>query len=140
VGAWWNLDRERAVQTDADLDSTVPDRNVLPWDVEDDTKGWDRLSLTWQRSKPPPPNVQTADLIMPSGLGTPRMIWRCFLMALIVTALYVWCPLYLVNFFVAISDRLYAGIMAGSPVVLTLLLYFCGVRETKRDRELAARL
>lgn len=136
LGAWWELDRERADQPEGNLHGG-PDPETLPWADEDDTKGWNRLSIN---RTAPRPGLQAGELIMPSGMGSPRMLWMCFLMALIMTVLWVWFPLYLVSFFVGISGRVYAGVMTGSPILATLLLYLCGGRETKRDRQLAARL
>jgi hypothetical protein len=139
VGIWWNLDRERAARPEPNR-TTDPDPSLLPWDADEDTRGWNRISLTWRGSKPPKPNIQAADLIMPSSLGTARSVAMCFLMALMITVLYIWFPMFGVAMFVHIPGSVYGGVMAGSPIALTLLLYVFGSRETKRDREYAARL
>jgi hypothetical protein len=61
-------------------------------------------------------------------------------MALMMTVLYVWTALFFVNVWVPLSGPLYGGVLGGAVVTFTLMLYFFGARETRRDRELASRL
>jgi hypothetical protein len=68
------------------------------------------------------------------------MLRHCFAMALMMSVLYVWTPTTLINVFVPIRGLVYAATMGGSVAVLTLLLYVWGAHETRRDRELAAKL
>ena len=68
------------------------------------------------------------------------MLRHCAVMTVIMTVLYVWIPMTLVNVLAQIRGALYAGLIGGACVALTVALYFWGTLETKRDRELAARL
>ena len=113
------------------------DVDTLQWDP---AKGWNRASISYRSRKSYKPNVRAEDLVMPNGLGNLRMFGTSAAMALMMTALYVWVPLYLVHFFVPMTGPWYPGALAGAFVCLTAFLYFGGARETKRDRELAARL
>ncbi len=107
---------------------------------EDPNKGWNRASIQYRSRRAYKPNVKIDDLVMPSGLGNARMFGTCVLMAGIMTALYVWIPLWFLITFVPISGLTYALTMGLSYVVILGLLYFGGSRETRRDRELARRL
>ena len=102
--------------------------------------GWDRASISYRSRKSYKPDIRAEDLVMPNGLGNLRMFGMCVAMALMMTALYVWVPLYLVDFFVPMTGMWYPATLAGAFVLLTAFLYFGGARETHRDRELAARL
>ena len=104
------------------------------------TKGWNRASLSFRSRKGYRPNVRTEDLLMPSGLGGLRMLMLCVPMAAMMTFLYVWTLLMIVNFFVPVGATVYAAMVGGGAVLILLLLYFFGTRETRRDRELARRL
>jgi hypothetical protein len=104
---------------------------------DEDSKGWNRLSITRKSGRPP---LTPEDLLLPSGLGGRRMFVECAGMALISTALYVWVPAMLVNFFVPVSGLVLVSILAGAFFVLTVGLYLWGTVETQRDRELASRL
>ena len=103
-------------------------------------KGWNRASIVFWSRKPYRPAVRAEDLLLPSGLGSLRMLRMCVAMGLMMTLLYVWTALLLVNVFVPLSGAVYGGVIAGAAIGLSLLLYVLGVRETRRDRELAARL
>jgi len=103
----------------------------------DDTKGWNRLSIT-RKSGPPP--LRPEDLLLPGGLGNLRMLVSCTGMSLLATILYVWVPLMLVNFFVPITGVVLVAVLGGAFLALTLGLYLWGTIETQRDRELAGRL
>jgi hypothetical protein len=107
---------------------------------EDPYKGWNRASIQFRSRKPYKPNIRAEDLVMPNGLGNLRMFGMCVAMALMMTVLYVWVPLYMVHFFVPMTGVWYSGAVGCAFVGLTALLYFGGARETRRDRELAARL
>jgi hypothetical protein len=106
------------------------------WSGED-TKGWNRLSITRKSGGPP---LTPDDLLLPSGLGSRRMFVQCAGMALLSTALYVWVPAMLVNFFVPVSGLVMVAILAGAFFVMTVGLYLWGTVETQRDRELGSRL
>jgi hypothetical protein len=103
-------------------------------------KGWNRASIGFWSRKPYRPNVGPDDLLMPNGLGNLRMLGTCAAMALIITVLYVWAPLFFLNVFVPLGGIVYGATLGGALVALTLFLYLMGTRETRRDRELAARL
>jgi len=106
---------------------------------ENPSYGWNRASVQYRSRrgvKPVTPN----DLIMPSGLGNLRMFGTCAAMGGIISVLYVWIPLIVLNVFVPISSLTYAAVMSTALVGITLFMYFAGARETRRDRELATRL
>jgi hypothetical protein len=102
--------------------------------------GWNRASVQYRSSKLRKPDVRVEDLLMPNGLGTMQMLRSCVLMAGMMTVLYVWIPLWIVITFVPISSLTYALTLGLAFLSITLLLYFGGTRETRRDRELASRL
>jgi hypothetical protein len=104
------------------------------------TRGWNRASVQYRSQKLRKPDVKLEDLILPNGLGNGRMLWTCFLMAGMMTLLYVWIPLIFLNVFVPLSGVTYAAAMGGGVLVITAILYAAGSRETRRERELAARL
>ena len=106
------------------------------WSGED-TKGWNRLSITRKSGRPP---LTPEDLLLPGGLGSRRMLVECTGMAVLVTFLYVWVPTMLVNFFVPVSGLVLVAILVGAFLVLTVGLYLWGTVETQRDRELGSRL
>ena len=103
-------------------------------------KGWNRASLAFWSRKGYRPAVRAEDLIMPSGRGSLRMLMLCVPMALMMTFLYVWTLLMIVNFFVEVGSVVYCAVLGGGLVMILLLLYFGGARETRRDRQLASRL
>jgi hypothetical protein len=107
---------------------------------EDPNYGWNRASLQYRSRKSYKPALSTDDLIMPSGFGSLQMLKLCVGMALMVTLLYVWIPVIVLNVFIPLGGRTYAVIIGGAVIAITLSLYLLGARETKRDRELAARL
>jgi hypothetical protein len=107
---------------------------------EDPNYGWNRASVQYKSRRGHKPPVTADDLIMPNGLGNARMLRTCFLMAGIMTLLYVWIPLMIFNHWVPISGVTYALTLGLALLSITLFLYFAGARETRRDRELAARL
>ena len=104
---------------------------------EDPNYGWNRASVQYRSRRPYRPAVKAQDLVMPSGLGNARMLRTCFLMAGIITVLYVWIPLMFLSVFVPISGLTYAAVLGGFLLGLTTFLYLAGARETRRDRELA---
>jgi hypothetical protein len=106
------------------------------WSGED-TKGWNRLSIT-RRSGPPA--LTPEDLLLPSGVGNLRMLVSCAGMSLLATVLYVWVPLMLVNFFLAITGVVMVAALGGAFLAFTLGLFLWGTIETQRDRELASHL
>jgi hypothetical protein len=107
---------------------------------EDSNYGWNRASIQYRSRGGYTPAIRADDLLMPNGLGSWRLLWRCGAMALMMTVLYVWTALFFVNIWVPLGGRLYGGALGGALITFTLLLYFFGARETRRDRELAARL
>jgi hypothetical protein len=107
---------------------------------ENPNYGWNRASVQSRSRRGMKPPVTPSDLIMPNGLGTPRMLATCVAMAGIISALYVWIPLIFLNVFVPISGLTYSHTLVLAFVGLTLFLYLGGSRETRRDRDLAARL
>jgi hypothetical protein len=107
---------------------------------QDPYKGWNRASIMFWSRKPYRPNVRAEDLILPSGRGNLRMFGMSAAMALIITLLYVWTPLFFLNVWIPLSGAVYGGVLGGAVVALTSFMYFVGARETRRDRDLAARL
>jgi hypothetical protein len=107
---------------------------------EDPNYGWNRASVQYKSRREYKPNMTMQDLVMPNGLGTMRMLRSCVLMGGIMTLLYVWIPLWFLITFVPISGLTYALVLGVAFVGITLLLYFAGGRETRRDRDLASRL
>jgi len=107
---------------------------------EDPNKGWNRASVQYRSRRPYKPSIRAEELLMPNGLGNVRMLGTCLLMAVMMTAMYVWIPLIFLNVFVPISGTTYAAALGGILFGLTVFLYVAGTRETRRDRELATRL
>jgi hypothetical protein len=107
---------------------------------EDPNYGWNRASVQYRSRRSYKPAVKAEDLVMPNGLGTLRMFGTCALMAGIMTLLYVWIPLIFLNTFVPISGLTYALALGLAVLGITTFLYLAGSRETRRDRDLAARL
>jgi peptidoglycan biosynthesis protein MviN/MurJ (putative lipid II flippase) len=107
---------------------------------EDPNKGWNRASIQYKSRRAYKPNLKMEDLVMPNGLGNARMFGTCVLMGGIMTALYVWIPLWFLITFVPISSLTYALVLGVGFCTITLFLYLAGSRETRRDRELARRL
>ena len=107
---------------------------------ENPNYGWNRASIQFKSRRGYKPPVTANDLLMPSGLGNARMLWSCFLMGGAMTILYVWFPLLMAQVFVPISGLTYGIAMGGGFLAITTFLYLAGTRETRRDRELAARL
>lgn len=108
----------------------------IDWDPYE---GWNRASIGFRSRKPYKPAIRAEDLLMPSGFGNLRMLGMCAVMAVAMTLLYVWTPLWLLNFFVPHSGAWYGGVLGGTVVVLTPVLYFLATHETRRDRELASK-
>jgi hypothetical protein len=102
--------------------------------------GWTRASVQYTSRRGYKPPVRMEDLVMPNGLGTARMLWACVLMAGMMTALYVWIPLWFLITFVPISGFTYGLTLGLAFLGILCLLYFGGARETRRDREIATRL
>jgi hypothetical protein len=108
--------------------------------AKDPRRGWNRAVIQYRSAKLRKPNVTIDDLLMPSGLGNFRMLGTCFMMAGIMTVLYVWIPLIFLNVFVPLGGVAYAAALGGSLLGLTAFLYIAGTRESRRERELATRL
>ena len=109
-------------------------------DAKDSRRGWNRAVIQYRSSKLRKPNVTIADLTLPNGLGNFRMFRTCVMMAGIMTVLYIWVPLMVLNFFVALSGPVYVAALGGSLLLLTAFLYLFGTHETRRERDLATRL
>jgi hypothetical protein len=109
-------------------------------DAQDSRRGWNRASIQYRSSKLRQPDVTLADLTLPNGLGNFRMFRTCLMMAGIMTVLYVWVPLMVLNVFVELSGPVYVAALGGSLLLLTAFLYVAGTRETRRERDLATRL
>ena len=107
---------------------------------EDPNYGWNRAIIQYKSRRPYKPVVKAEDLLTPSGLGNFRMLSTCAMIAGIMTVLYVWIPLILLNFFLQVSGVTYATTLAVALLGITAFLYVAGTRETRHDRELAARL
>ena len=107
---------------------------------EDPSYGWNRASIQFRSRRPYTPVVKADDLLMPNGLGNVKMLATCAGMGAIMTVLYAWIPLIFLNVFVPLSGVTYGAAFGGALVGITLFLYLAGTRETRRDRELAARL
>jgi hypothetical protein len=107
---------------------------------ENPNYGWNRASIQYRSRRPYKSSVKAEDLLMPNGLGTFQMLWTCFLMAGMITLMYVWIPLIFVNVWVPFGGTTYAAAVGGILLALTLFLYMAGTRETRRDRDLATRL
>ena len=105
-----------------------------------DRRGWNRAVIQYRSAKLRQPNVTIADLTLPNGLGNLRMLRACVMMAGMMTVLYIWVPLMIVNFFVTLSGPVYVAALGASVLLLAASLYVAGTRETRRERELATRL
>ena len=68
------------------------------------------------------------------------MAGMCLVMAFCAAVLYVWPVLFVLNLAVPLRNHLFSWLFFGAVSVFFLFLYFAGARETRRDRELAARL
>jgi hypothetical protein len=44
---------------------------------EDPNRGWNRASIQFRSRSGYKPAIRADDLLMPSGLGSWRMLWRC---------------------------------------------------------------
>src|ERR1043166_4844193 len=89
----------------------------------DDKLGWHRLSIRATPREPGRPPVRAEDLLLPGGLGNLRMLASCAGMGAISTILYVWVPLMLLNFFVAVRGLVMVAALGGAFVALTVGLY-----------------
>ena len=106
----------------------------------DPYKGWNRASVIRGSRKPYRPNIRADDLLTPSGLGNARMAGMCVVMAICLVLLYIWPVLFVVNLAVPMDGGLFSSILGIFAFAFFVFLYFAGTRETRRDRELAARL
>ena len=68
------------------------------------------------------------------------MAGMCVVMAICLVILYIWPVLFVVNLAAPIDGRLFGSILVVIAFGFFVFLYFAGARETRRDRELAARL
>jgi hypothetical protein len=107
------------------------------WDPYD---GFNRASIVMRSRKPYRPNIRAEDLLTPSGLGNARMAGMCVVMAICLVLLYIWPVLFVVNLAAPMDGRLFGSILGVIAFGFFVFLYFAGTRETRRDRELAARL
>ena len=103
-------------------------------------RGWNRASILFWSRKPYRPGIRREDLLLPKHLEGLRLLGTCVVTAVCITAFAVWAPLFFLSVFIGLDGVLTAGILIGAFVALTLVLYFWVARETRRDRELAARL
>jgi hypothetical protein len=103
-------------------------------------RGWNRASILFWSRKAYRPKIRREDLVLPTHLKGLRLLRTCIVTALCITAFAVWAPLFFLNIFIGLDGGVTAGILLGAVVVLTVVLYFWVARETRRDRELAARL
>jgi hypothetical protein len=101
---------------------------------------WNRASVIFGSRKPRPAKIGPEDLLAPSGLGNVRMTSMCAVMAFCMTVLYFWPVLFFVNFWIPLRRHAYGGLFLAALVGFFLFLYVAGTRETRRDRELAAKL
>jgi hypothetical protein len=107
------------------------------WDPYD---GWNRESVVMWSRKPYRPKIRADDLLTPSGLGNTRMAGMCVVMAVCLVLLYIWPVLFVVNLAVPMDGLVFSSILGAFAFAFFVFLYFAGARETRRDRELAARL
>ena len=103
-------------------------------------RGWNRASITFWSRRAYRPRIRREDLLLPKHLEGLRLLRTCVLTALCITAFAVWAPLFFLNVFIGLNGAVTAGILIGAVAVLTVVLYFWVARETRRDRDLAARL
>jgi hypothetical protein len=115
----------------------MADELAKDWDPYD---GFNRASIVMASRKPYRPNIRAEDLLTPSGLGNFRMAGMCVVMAICMVLLYIWPVLFVVNLAVPMTGLLFSSILGTFAFAFFLFLYFAGTRETRRDRELAARL
>jgi len=106
----------------------------------DPYEGFSRASIVMASRKPYRPNIRAEDLLTPSGLGNVRMAGMCVVMAICCVLLYIWPVLFVVNLAVPMDGLLFVSILGAFAFATFVFLYFAGTRETRRDRELAARL
>ena len=106
----------------------------------DPYKGFSRASIVMSSRKPYRPNIRAEDLLTPSGLGNFRMAGMCVVMAICMVLLYIWPVLFVVNLAAPMDGLLFSSILGTFALAFFVFLYFAGTRETRRDRELAARL
>ena len=107
------------------------------WDPYD---GFNRASIVMRSRKPYRPSIRAEDLLTPSGFGNARMAGMCVGMAICLVLLYIWPVLFVVNLAAPMDGRLFGSILGVIALAFFVFLYFAGTRETRRDRELAARL
>jgi hypothetical protein len=105
------------------------------WDPYD---GWNRESIVMASRKPYRPRIRAEDLLTPSGLGNVRMAGMCVVMAVCLVLPYIWPVLFVVNLAVPMDGLVLSSILGA--FAFFVFFYFAGARETRRDRELAARL
>ena len=98
------------------------DDDMIDAGGKDSRRGWNRAVIQHRSSKLRQPNVTIADLTLPNGLGNFRMFRTCAMMAGIMTVLYVWVPLMVLNVFVHLSGPIYAAALGGSLILLTAFL------------------
>ena len=114
--------------------------DVFDTDEWDPYDGWNRASVVMSSRKPYRPNITANDLLTPQGFGNARMAGMCLVMAFCAAVLYVWPVLFVLNLAVPLRNHLFSWLFFGAVSVFFIFLYFAGTRETRRDRELAARL
>lgn len=114
--------------------------DLFPDDDWDPYNGFNRASVIFWSRKPYHPKPKADDLLTPRGFGNARLAGMCLVMAICMTLLYVWPVLFFVNFWIPLRGHLYGGAFVSAVIAFLLFMYFAGTRETRRDRELAARL
>jgi hypothetical protein len=114
--------------------------DIFSTDNGDPYKGFNRASVIFGSRKAVEPTLRPQDLLTPGGFGNARLAGACAVMALSMALLYVWPILFFVNFWVPLDGQTYIGALVAAMLGFFLFLYFAAARETRRDRELAARL
>jgi hypothetical protein len=105
----------------------------------DPYEGWSRASIVRASRQPYRPKITAEDLLTPSGFGNARMAAMCLVMAVCATLLYIWPVVFVVNLAYPLGHAFNVVLLA-AILAFFVFLYFAGARETRRDRELAARL
>ena len=116
--------------------SSMADVFEKDWDPY---KGFSRASIVMSSRKPYRPSIRAEDLLTPSGLGNFRMAGMCVVMAICMVLLYIWPVLFVVGLAVPMEGLTFSSILGAFAFGFFVFLYFAA-RETRRDRELAAKL
>ncbi len=117
-------------------DSSIGDVFEKDWDPYD---GFNRASIVRASRQPYKPKITADDLLTPRGLGNARMAGMCLVMAICATLLYIWPVVFVVNLAYPLG-HVFDVVLLAAILTFSLFLYFAGARETRRDREYAARM